>query len=267
MNIKRILSLSLLLCSGFAAGMEPAGAKPAISAQQQALNDQLFEVIESNWFFKEFYVKKLIALGAHVNAKNKSGSTPLMRVITKEGITRIVKILIENGAQLEEKDNVGDTALMIAAMYDNADALELLLSKGANTNAKNRYGSGALWYAADQGNYGIVAILLGHKLNPGFPTEQEMQLIRKEKNTYFSIIHPDLIAWFCKKYGTDAIATNDAMKEVEDVVYPKMKQFIHSLISKREDYPAFPSKKFSRYDMMKNSVPEFENLPIFPSKK
>jgi len=47
-----------------------------------------------------------------------------------------VKLLLEKGANIEAKDNDGDTALINAAIKGETEMVKLLLEKGANIEAR-----------------------------------------------------------------------------------------------------------------------------------
>ena len=89
-------------------------------------------------------VKLLIENGADVNAKNNNGQTALMYV-AREGDLEIAKYLVENGADINAKDNDwGYTALIYAAEYVNLEIVQFLIESGADINIKNNDGKTAL---------------------------------------------------------------------------------------------------------------------------
>lgn len=101
----------------------------------------------------------LLDKGADVNAKNNYGDTLLMQVATT-GHTNTVELLLDKGADINAKDSFGKTALMSAARFGNVEIIKLLLDKGANVNAKDNLGETALMSAAESGDTNAVEIVL-----------------------------------------------------------------------------------------------------------
>ena len=74
----------------------------------------------------------------HVEAKDKSDWSPL-HYACRHGRLTIVKYLISKGANIEAKNQIGQTPLHCAAR-GRTDVVKYLVSKGANKNAKNGFG-------------------------------------------------------------------------------------------------------------------------------
>jgi ankyrin repeat protein len=93
-------------------------------------------------------VKHHIAAGTDINAKSntKSQYTPLFMAAFK-GHKEIAELLIANGADVHAKDKSGGTSLLIATMLGRTEVVELLISKGAYVNAKDRLGRTPLDFA------------------------------------------------------------------------------------------------------------------------
>jgi len=121
-------------------------------------------------------VALLIKKGSDVRAKDISGNTALMYLLTgfaslgtriSKGElkdcamipTEIATLLIDRGADVNEKSEVGSTPLMVAADMGHANTVRFLLSRGADVNAKNRSGMTAMKFAIKKGHEDIVQLL------------------------------------------------------------------------------------------------------------
>ena len=76
------------------------------------------------------------------------------------GHIEIVKLLLENGADVNSRTKDGDTALIVASKAGHTNVVKLLLERGADVNAKNRNGRMALMGATNQGHLNVVKLLL-----------------------------------------------------------------------------------------------------------
>ncbi|MFN3650240.1 MAG: ankyrin repeat domain-containing protein [Armatimonadota bacterium] len=79
----------------------------------------------------------------------------------------LVTLLLESGAEVDDRDEGGMTPLMWAALGGSLPLLELLLSRGADVNAADQRGDTALMRAAGRGRGPVVKLLLarGAKVN------------------------------------------------------------------------------------------------------
>ena len=81
----------------------------------------------------------LIMNGANIDAKNRSGSTPLHWAVSRNK-EPIAKLLIEFGADINVADNMGNTPLHFA-INSKEELMFLLIKAGADVNATNNAGS------------------------------------------------------------------------------------------------------------------------------
>jgi len=89
----------------------------------------------------------LIDEGAQVEAKDGGGCTPLHRAAMR-GYVEIVRLLCDRGADVEARDNDRWRPLHIAAINGhNSVVKELIEERNAEINARNNYGETALRYA------------------------------------------------------------------------------------------------------------------------
>jgi uncharacterized protein len=91
----------------------------------------------------------LLDHGIDVNAKYGNDLTALMWAAghsDEAGVKDVVEVMtlfIDRGARLDERDNRGRTALMIAAELNHAAAVDLLLARGADKSLKDMQGKTA----------------------------------------------------------------------------------------------------------------------------
>jgi len=109
-------------------------------------------------------VQKLIDAGANINEPDSSGYTALFYAI-EYGQLEVVKRLISKGANIEAKDSLGITPLVFAAYYgynspNAANIIKLLIKSGANINEKSPYGETILDLALSSAQGDIVAELI-----------------------------------------------------------------------------------------------------------
>ena len=82
-------------------------------------------------------VRELLDEGVDINAKNNTGYTPLIYACLN-GHVNIATLLLDRDALIDEKsDYTGNTALHWAASNGNMDICELLVSRGADPMAVN----------------------------------------------------------------------------------------------------------------------------------
>jgi ankyrin repeat protein len=88
-------------------------------------------------------VKKLVEHDADVN---KTGWTPL-HYAASGGHVAVIEFLLENSAYIDAESPNGTTPLMMAAMYGSPEAVKVLIQAGADLTVKNQIGLSALDFA------------------------------------------------------------------------------------------------------------------------
>jgi hypothetical protein len=105
-------------------------------------------------------IRLLSIRNINVNVKDDvSGDTPLHDA-AYNGHIKIAHLLLQNGAEVNAKDDGGNTPLHWAAEEDNIDVLHLLVENGADLEAQNNEGWRALHSAADQGHLPFIQELI-----------------------------------------------------------------------------------------------------------
>jgi serine/threonine-protein phosphatase 6 regulatory ankyrin repeat subunit B len=82
----------------------------------------------------------------------------------EKGQVSVALEAITEGANINDKDEAGETALMKAAAHGHAGLVGELLARGAEANEKDRKGQTALMRAAESGNVSILKLLMAGAL-------------------------------------------------------------------------------------------------------
>lgn len=109
-------------------------------------------------------VRALLASGADLNERDSMGRTPLLVAATlRPPSTEIIACLLDAGADVNAQDRRERTSLHYAAYGDwpgNADAVRLLLARGAHVGATDVHAKTALHRACASADLAVVEILV-----------------------------------------------------------------------------------------------------------
>jgi ankyrin repeat protein len=117
----------------------------------------------------EKVVGTLIKAHARVDLRDRNGRTALMHIESEE----VGKLLLTAGANVEDTNYKGDTALIECSIKDNAEVLNLLISAGSEINHQNRQGMTALMLSAMAGYTNNVIALLQAGASPEIRDERD----------------------------------------------------------------------------------------------
>jgi uncharacterized protein len=92
-------------------------------------------------------VKALLDAGADVNAKSLNATTVLNQALNNWDVA-VIDLVIQRGARLEDRSEVGATALMLAAYLGREEDVDRLLRAGADATAVDNAGMTAADYAS-----------------------------------------------------------------------------------------------------------------------
>ncbi|KFA80114.1 hypothetical protein S40288_04664 [Stachybotrys chartarum IBT 40288] len=109
-------------------------------------------------------VQLLLNSGAEIESKDEMGQTPLSWAAIA-GNKATIQLLLDNGAEIDARDERGQTPLSWAAAIENKDIVQLLLDNGANIESRDDRGRTPLSWAAMSKNKGIVQLLLDNGAN------------------------------------------------------------------------------------------------------
>ena len=134
-------------------------------------------------------VELLLTRGADLPQprKDKRVSKTTLHNAAMDGYTMMVKMLLANGANADEKDDVYEfTALHYAARFDNKGVAEVLIANGADTKAKDKWDYQPIHWAAYHDRADIVELLIakGADINAKTSLDQTpLQLAQERRNT------------------------------------------------------------------------------------
>ena len=98
-------------------------------------------------------------LGADLNVRNNMGDTPI-HLATAEGHSDAIRALHELGAAVDVANHDGYTPLHCCAGYGHADATRLLVAElGADVNVRNNIGYTTLHLATAEGHSDAIRAL------------------------------------------------------------------------------------------------------------
>ena len=100
----------------------------------------------------------LIDAGADVNERDKTGLTVLM-VAALTGSTEVVDFLLRSGAEINATVESGRTALTWAVMMGHTETVSLLIEAGADLETADESGNTPLMIAKSKGSEEIVELL------------------------------------------------------------------------------------------------------------
>ena len=117
----------------------------------------------------EASVHELLARGANPNCRDSDGSTPLFQVVLGKN-ANLVSTLLAYGADISATENrSGSTPLIIAASAGFVDGVRILLTEGASVNDADFEGHTALHIATAYNFGAVVDVLLAHNASPDIP--------------------------------------------------------------------------------------------------
>lgn len=115
-------------------------------------------------------MKKFAILAIMIFLASCAGMTNTVKEIDQglvraacKGDVKLVKVLLDNGANVDARDNRGRTGLIWAAFKNQDEVVKLLLESGADTEIRDDRGCTALVWALRNAHTEIVEMLLKYR--------------------------------------------------------------------------------------------------------
>lgn len=108
------------------------------------------------------YIQLLLDSGADLEHRSNIGKTALHESVSigrRDGSAQMVRTLISKGANFKTRDKWGRTALMDAARWGNLEVVQLLVDAGADIEEKSNEGLTALDYARSKKKSLVIVYL------------------------------------------------------------------------------------------------------------
>ena len=132
--------------------------------QAQQANESEREMIASAERGEIVVVKKLLAGGARIDARDQRGRSALLAA-TQRNRVEVARLLIQEGANVNAKDFVQDSPYLYAAAEGRTEILKMTLAAGADLKDTNRYLGTGLIPAAHHGHVEAVKLLLATSID------------------------------------------------------------------------------------------------------
>ncbi|KAK0067089.1 ankyrin repeat domain-containing protein 17 [Biomphalaria pfeifferi] len=121
--------------------------------QREAYSSPL---VDASYLGHTNIVKVLLIYGANVNFKNAHGWNALIHI----SLAGRTETLITSGEKVNARNNIGETALVIASEKEHAETVKLMIAHGADVNKGNRENWTPLIAACYYGHTDIVHLLI-----------------------------------------------------------------------------------------------------------
>lgn len=209
-------------------------------------------------------IPQTLKWGASVHAKNESGEAPVL------GSFECVKVLIDNGADVNAKGNINFPSYLATAVNtNNLTALTYLLQKGANPNGTYMNSAPFIFQFIEEGNLEMLKLFVAYNADYKWKNKDNQNALD------FAIVksNEEIIA-FLKSKG--AKTTKESI-EYEAAIVEEIKSVIKFIEEKNSTqikaiwakYPdmTFDEKTYKKLYVMSIELNDLELLEVLYDKK
>ena len=182
-NVKDRLGSTPLMYAAAFGNADMVGMLLAANANSNATNDVGATALM--WAVNDIEkVRLLLSKQANVNAKSRFGKTPLIIAASDDSGMPVVRMLVENGADVNAADSGPPlaagatprpnlTPLLAASSSSNAEMVRYLLTQGARMDVKDAAGRSPLMNAAGEGSMETMKLLLAKGADVNVVSDKE----------------------------------------------------------------------------------------------
>jgi ankyrin repeat protein len=117
-------------------------------------------------------IKLLMSYGANINVVFDAEICTGVHIAVLKNNTELLKVLVEYGVDINQKNVDGSTPLYYAAKYSYISCAKYLIQQGALINLCNKIDDTPLCIAAYNGNHKMCELLIQHGANPDIKCEK-----------------------------------------------------------------------------------------------
>ncbi|NOY61603.1 MAG: hypothetical protein GXP10_00370, partial [Gammaproteobacteria bacterium] len=150
---------------GEAVASSAAAAAPVVSGRAAP------QILQVARFGQQAALRSLLRDGADVESRDDAGNSALI-VAAGAGHAAVVDMLLQAGADSNAANSDGDTALIAAAEKGYVDVLRALNSAGGDIQHKNEIGESALFVALKYGHIDAATLLLELGASPNIQSKE-----------------------------------------------------------------------------------------------
>jgi ankyrin repeat protein len=163
------------------------------------------------------------------------GSPALVRA-AHAGKREMVELLLDNGADIEQRGGRGWTALAEAANAEHLEIVSLLAVRGADVNARFKSSWTALMWVAREGNLGAVKLLLEKGADPDLKSEHRITAITLANQMGRTEVVEFLLEW---PFHVAEVAKKKAEVAAEELQVKRAAAHLEKLKSRRPKQSPF----------------------------